>query len=101
MLTSGPMGAALWVAAGVAAFVCARIIPIRRTARWMPELMIAIVIAAAGGVAATLLDFGGWNEADWRAGTFAILLAFGAVGVTRSIPSESRLRTSDRRSSSD
>jgi hypothetical protein len=37
----------------------------------------------AFGVLATALDFGGWNEIDWRAALLAAIAAFGAIGVMR------------------
>lgn len=77
------MGAALWIAAGVAAFLVARMVPLRRPRRFVPELMVAATIAALFGVVATALDFGGWNEADWRAIVFAFLGAAAALGVMR------------------
>lgn len=77
------MGSALWLGCGAAAFLFARIVPyLRRRARW-PELMTALVTAMLLGVLATALDFGGWREADWRAGVFVFLGAFAATGVTR------------------
>lgn len=85
MLTSGPMGAALWIAAGVAAFLVARIVPIRRETRWLRELLVAAAAALLAGVAATILDFGGWNEPDWRAGAFAFFCSFAAIGIMRSV----------------
>ncbi len=77
------MGAALWLAAGVAAFLTARIIPLRRTRRFVPELVAAIAISVLLGVVATVLDFGGWNEADWRAITFALLGSLACIGAMR------------------
>lgn len=85
MLTSGPMGAALWIAAGVAAFLVARIVPVRRETRWFRKLVLATVVALLAGIAATFLDFGGWNEPDWRAASFAFLCSFAAMGVMRSV----------------
>ena len=79
------MGAAMWFATGVAAFVVARIIPLRRTKRWIPELIVSVVGALLFGVAATALDFGGWNEPDWRCGVFTTLGALAALGATRSV----------------
>jgi hypothetical protein len=35
------------------------------------------------GVTATALDFGGWNEPDWRAGLFVFLGALAAAGAIR------------------
>jgi hypothetical protein len=77
------MGALLWLAAGGLAFAIARIVPTGRTRRWKSELIIALLTASALGVLATALDFGGWKELDWRAGTFAWLGALGAAGAVR------------------
>ena len=77
------MGLAFWLAAGSAAFLIARIIPSRRPERWWGELIVSLVSAAAFGLIATYLDFGGWKEPDWRAGLFAFLGALIAIGVKR------------------
>lgn len=77
------MGAALWIAAGVASFLIARIIPLRRTRRFVPELIAAVASAFMFGAIATALDFGGWNEADWRALTFCFLGSMATIGVMR------------------
>lgn len=80
-------GLVLWLAAGFAAWMTARIIPPGRARRpskqWIGELAVAVIAAFALGVAATYLDFGGWRELDWRAGLFAFLGAFALVGVFR------------------
>ena len=47
------------------------------------ELAAAIVTALLLGILATALDFGGWNEADWRAGAFCAFGAFAAAGAVR------------------
>ena len=49
----------------------------------MPEAIAALVIASLAGVAATALDFGGWNEPDWRAGAFVFLCVAAALGFVR------------------
>lgn len=85
MLTSGPMGAALWIATGVAACLIARTVPVGRRRSFALELVVAVVTAATLGVLATALDFGGWNEPDWRAGLFAFLGAAAAAGALRSL----------------
>ena len=88
MLTAEPrdnvlMGIALWVVAGLAAFSFARIVPVGRKTGIFGELLVSIAAATLLGVAATALDFGGWNEPDWRAGLFAFLGAAAAAGVAR------------------
>ena len=77
------MGIVLWLGGGLAAFLFARLVPVRRGRGWIGELAAALVVAAACGLVATALDFGGWREPDWRAGVFAFLGAFGAAGIVR------------------
>jgi hypothetical protein len=79
------MGAAMWIATSVAAFLVARIIPIRKPVRWAPELVVAVAAGLLFGVAATALDFGGWNELDWRAALFTAFGALAALGAIRSL----------------
>ena len=79
------MGAALWIAAGLGTFLVARTVPLRRTGPWLPELVVAILAAAAAGVIATALDFGGWNEPDWRSGLFALFVTAAALGFMRTV----------------
>ena len=77
------MGAAMWFAAGVASFLVARIVPLRRPKRWVLELVFTLATALALGVVATALDFGGWREPDWRAGVFTLLGSFTVPGLFR------------------
>ena len=77
------MGAAMWFAAGAASFLVARIVPLPRPKRWVVELLFTLVTALALGAAATVLDFGGWNEPDWRAGVFALVGSFAIPGLLR------------------
>ena len=79
------MGIALWIAAGLAAFLVARIVPTSRRSVWFPELAVSIAFAAIAGLVATALDFGGWKELDWRAGTFAFFVAFAVLGAMRAL----------------
>ena len=82
----GTLGIGLWLGSGVAAWLLARIIPLRRGRRGVGlwgELAAAVVAALLLGVLATALDFGGWNEPDFRAGVFVFVGALGAIGVTR------------------
>jgi hypothetical protein len=60
-----------------------------RQTQWLTDLLIAEVAAIAAGLAATALDFGGWNELDWRAGVFAFACALGVTGWMRVV----KLRT--------
>src|SRR5262245_35662903 len=80
------MGVALWLACGLASFVIARLIPSGRPS-WIAEAVITIVTGLLLGVVATALDFGGWNEADWRAGLFVVFGSFAAVGALRAVKS--------------
>ena len=79
------MGVGLWMVAGGAAWLIARIVPFgRRTAaRAAGEALAALLLAAGAGVAATALDFGGWREPDWRAALFAFFCAAAAIATVR------------------
>ena len=80
------MGAALWFAAAVSAFLTARALPPGRPPRWWPELAASLLFGALLGLTATALDFGGWNELDWRAALFVAfgsLLGLGALRLVR------------------
>lgn len=77
------MGIVLWLSCGAVAFTLARIVPQGRRKAWFGELLAAVLIAFACGAIATALDFGGWNELDWRAGVFAFFGAFAAAGLVR------------------
>lgn len=77
------MGIALWVVSSAAAFFLARMLPWRRRSAWAGELSVSVVVGLALGVLATALDFGGWNEPDWRAGLFVCLGALAAAGAFR------------------
>ena len=79
------MGVALWLLCGVAVFAAARVITAGRPARFVTELLLVIMTSFAAGLAATALDFGGWNELDWRAGAFVILSTFAVIGLARGI----------------
>lgn len=77
------MGIALWLGSGALAFALARIIPAGRGRARIAELAAALAAAFLLGILATALDFGGWNEFDWRAALFAFLGAFAAAGIAR------------------
>jgi len=79
------VGAASWVVSGIVAFLIARIVPFSRQTHWKTELVTAIAAALAAGVAATLLDFGGWLELDWRSAAFALGVALAVAGIVRAI----------------
>jgi uncharacterized membrane protein YeaQ/YmgE (transglycosylase-associated protein family) len=77
------MGIALWLGCALVVFIIARRIRYARPARWFGELFAAILSALVMGVIATALDFGGWNELDWRAGVFCFLGSAAVVGGVR------------------
>jgi uncharacterized membrane protein YeaQ/YmgE (transglycosylase-associated protein family) len=52
---------------------------------WLAELIAAVVTALLCGLIASYLDFGGWQELDWRAGLFAFFGAMAAVGALRTL----------------
>jgi len=79
------VGVASWVVSGIAAFLIARIIPFSRQTYWKTELVTATVAAIGAGVAATILDFGGWRDLDWRSAAFAFCIALALTGVVRAI----------------
>jgi len=81
------MGIALWLAAGGIACVAARLLPFRRR-RFLGELAIALIVAAALGGVATALDFGGWNELEWRAALFVLTGTFAVIAVYRLLTPE-------------
>ncbi len=79
------VGVALWLLGGVAVFAGSRAIAPGRPAGLALELVIAILVSFAAGLAASARDFGGWAELDWRAGAFVIVSTFAAIGISRSI----------------
>lgn len=81
-LDNAAVGIALWIACGIVAFGVARLVPIRRGT--VPgEMVTATIAALIAGLAATALDFGGWKEPDWRAGTFVFFVALSALAILR------------------
>ena len=79
------MGMSVWAASGIVAFFIARIVPLGRGRAWLAELAGAILAALACGVLATALDFGGYNEPEWRAALFAFFGASTIVALIRGI----------------
>jgi hypothetical protein len=77
------MGIVLWLACAAAVFFLARAVPFARPIPWKGELFAAVISALLLGELATALDFGGWNEPDWRAGLFVFLGTAAVVGVIR------------------
>jgi len=76
------MGIGLWMLCATAVFLAIRRVPFGRPASWIAELLTAFVSALLLGALATALDFGGWNEPDWRAGLFVLL---GTAAITGSV----------------
>ena len=79
------MGVALWLLCGSAVFAVSRAISMARPQRYTGELLVALVASLSAGLLATALDFGGWAEVDWRAGTFVICCAFASLGCARAL----------------
>jgi len=79
------MGIALWLGCAIVVFFIARSVPYARPRRWIGELITSLLSALTMGVVATALDFGGWNEADWRAGLFVVFGAAAIIGAVRLI----------------
>ncbi len=77
------MGIALWTAGALLVFFVARAVPSGRPVARTAELIAALVSALLLGAGATALDFGGWNEPDWRAGLFAFFGSAAAVALLR------------------
>ncbi|MEA2166001.1 MAG: hypothetical protein QOK37_4128 [Thermoanaerobaculia bacterium] len=77
------MGIALWIGCAAAVLLSARGVRYGRPARWVGELILVLTSAAIFGMAATALDFGGWNEPDWRAGLFVFFGSAAVIAVNR------------------
>jgi len=77
------MGLVTWLAAGIVVFFLGRRIERARPASSRSELIVALVAALLAGLVATALDFGGWNEMEWRAALFAALVASAAIAISR------------------
>jgi hypothetical protein len=77
------MGIALWMACAVALFFAMRTIRFARPAGWIGELFTVVLGALVLGGVATALDFGGWNELDWRAGLFVLFGSAALAGAIR------------------
>jgi ribose/xylose/arabinose/galactoside ABC-type transport system permease subunit len=77
------MGMVLWIACGAAVFFVIRNIRFGRPVEWMGELFTLLLGSLVLGGVATALDFGGWNELDWRAAVFVVFGCFAIAGVIR------------------
>lgn len=82
MLTSNPMGIALWMLCAAAVFFTIRYVRFGRPKGWIGELLAIVIGALLLGAIATALDFGGWKEPDWRAALFVL---FGSAAVAGAI----------------
>ena len=79
------MGIALWAGGAAVVFFSARRVPFGRPGRWIWELTATLASAMILGLVATSLDFGGWNEPDWRAGLFVLFGSAAVIGIMRLI----------------
>jgi peptidoglycan/LPS O-acetylase OafA/YrhL len=79
------MGIALWMACALAVFFALRRVPFGRPASWLPELVTSVISGFLLGILATALDFGGWNEPDWRAALFVLFGSAAIAGAVRLI----------------
>jgi uncharacterized membrane protein YeaQ/YmgE (transglycosylase-associated protein family) len=79
------MGIVIWLLAGATAFGAAAPMKSGGALRWPIELTIALVAAVVFGLVATALDFGGWNELEWRAAVFCFFGAAIVLGLARII----------------
>jgi len=80
------MGIALWMLCAAAVFFTIRNIRVGRPAGWIAELLAVVIAALLLGGIATALDFGGWNELDWRAALFVLFGCLAISGVLRLSP---------------
>ncbi|MEA2417233.1 MAG: hypothetical protein QOI58_3890 [Thermoanaerobaculia bacterium] len=83
MLTSKSMGIALWMTCAAAVFFAIRRVRFARPKGWIGELFTVVIGALVLGSVATALDFGGWNELDWRAGLFVLFGSAALAGAIR------------------
>jgi hypothetical protein len=77
------MGIGLWMLCAAAAFFTIRNIRFGRPAGWIGELFTLLLGGLVLGGVATGLDFGGWDELDWRAGVFVVFGCFAIGGAGR------------------
>jgi len=77
------MGISLWIACAGVVFFTIRNIRFGRPLGWIGELLAVVIGALILGSIATALDFGGWNELDWRAALFVLFGSFAISGLLR------------------
>jgi len=77
------MGIALWMACAGVVFFTIRYIRLLCPAGWLGELVGVVIAALILGAIATALDFGGWNELDWRAALFVLFGSLAIAGLLR------------------
>jgi hypothetical protein len=73
----------LWITCAAAVFFTIRNIRFGRPSGWIGEISTVLLGALVLGEVATALDFGGWDELDWRAGVFVLFGCFAIAGVMR------------------
>ena len=91
------MGIVLWTGCAALVFGTARFVSHGRAPGWIGELLGALASAGLFGLLATWLDFGGWNEPDWRAGLFVFFGSATFVGVMRMLRLLTRRAGEERR----
>ena len=64
-------------------FFAIRLVRFGRPEGWIRELFTVVIGALVLGGVGTALDFGGWNELDWRAGLFVLFGCVALAGVLR------------------
>jgi hypothetical protein len=79
------MGIATWLVSAAAALTLARTLLLRGPLSLRAESVLACAAACCYGLVATALDFGGWNEPDWRAAVFAFLGALTSLPLARAV----------------
>lgn len=77
-----PYGLISWSLVSLLMFAIAR--PLRRRRQgWLSELAAALLAGLMAGVAATVMNFGGWQILEPAAIAFAALCAAGAIAMLR------------------
>jgi len=76
------VGIATWFASAAVALAIARMLAVKPLSL-AREVLLTSVAACCYGLVATALDFGGWNEPDWRAALFAFLGAATCLPLAR------------------